>query len=343
MSAPRRKTYHGTQRRLVIAFDIGTTFSGVSYALLIPSEPPLIQGVTRFPGQQMVGGDSKIPSVVCYDSNFGIRSGSFKISGTHIVDFFEPAVQGIIRTIEEQAQRSALPINTIFMVGGFATSHYLFLKLSEHFMTKNIKILRPDAYLNKAVSEGAASFSIDHAVTSRVARYTYGIKYRCDFDADKPDHIERRHTCIEELDGTLLVRNAFSPILIKDTEVSEEKEFRESFSDVYTKSGLRELTVRSIPIKCYRNRWGDVPAWTDIEPDLFPDVCLITADFSQVKKSIGSQTNLETGGKYYRLNFDVILLFGLTELKAQISWIENGQEKRGPASIVYDVTPIAKF
>ncbi|KAK2462941.1 hypothetical protein APHAL10511_005139 [Amanita phalloides] len=63
----QRRPYQGLQRKLIIAFDVGTTFSGVSYALLIPGEPPLIQGVTQFPGQQKVGGDSKIPSVVCYD------------------------------------------------------------------------------------------------------------------------------------------------------------------------------------------------------------------------------------------------------------------------------------
>ena len=42
-----RKPYNGLQRKIVIAFDIGTTFSGASYALLIPGEPPVIQGVTQ--------------------------------------------------------------------------------------------------------------------------------------------------------------------------------------------------------------------------------------------------------------------------------------------------------
>ena len=33
------------------------------------------------------------------------------------------------------------------MVGGFAASDYLFSRLEDHFKTKNIDILRPDAYL----------------------------------------------------------------------------------------------------------------------------------------------------------------------------------------------------
>ena len=47
MSLPQRKPYNGFQRKLLISFDIGTTFSGVSYVFLIPREPPVIHGVTQ--------------------------------------------------------------------------------------------------------------------------------------------------------------------------------------------------------------------------------------------------------------------------------------------------------
>ena len=43
-----RKPYHGRLRGLVVAFDVGTTYSGISYAILDPGEVPKIQGVTRF-------------------------------------------------------------------------------------------------------------------------------------------------------------------------------------------------------------------------------------------------------------------------------------------------------
>jgi len=41
---------------------------------------------------------------------------------------------------------------------------------------------------------------------------------------------------------------------------------------------------------------------------------------------------------YYALEIKVILLFGLTELIAQVSWLENGAEVRTPAVLVYDDT-----
>ena len=93
-----RKPFTGDHRSLVVAVDVGTTFSGVSgpsqsiplipislqvsYAILEPGEIPKIHGVTRhvlinltmlrlihprFPGQEHVAGNTKIPSVIYYD------------------------------------------------------------------------------------------------------------------------------------------------------------------------------------------------------------------------------------------------------------------------------------
>ena len=42
-----RTVYTGTSRKLVLAFDIGTTFSGAAYAFLDPGEVPKIQSVTK--------------------------------------------------------------------------------------------------------------------------------------------------------------------------------------------------------------------------------------------------------------------------------------------------------
>ena len=47
LTGDTRKPYGGSTRSLVLAFDLGTTFSGVSYAILEPGEVPKIHGVTR--------------------------------------------------------------------------------------------------------------------------------------------------------------------------------------------------------------------------------------------------------------------------------------------------------
>lgn len=81
-----------------------------------------------------------------------------------VANFFEPAVQGIAKVIEEKYAKSPIPIKvnvnthlyrrlsasfgqTICLVGGFATSEYLFMRLKEVFGGRNIQILRPDGYL----------------------------------------------------------------------------------------------------------------------------------------------------------------------------------------------------
>jgi len=43
-----RKRYNGSKKALVIALDVGTTLSGVSYALLDPGEIPRTHEVTRY-------------------------------------------------------------------------------------------------------------------------------------------------------------------------------------------------------------------------------------------------------------------------------------------------------
>ncbi|KAF7293301.1 hypothetical protein HMN09_01209300 [Mycena chlorophos] len=66
---PSRPAYTGDKRKLVLGIDVGTTFSGISYCLLEPGKVPQILPITRFPPQPLVGGDSKVPSVVWYDKD----------------------------------------------------------------------------------------------------------------------------------------------------------------------------------------------------------------------------------------------------------------------------------
>ena len=75
--------------KLVIAFDIGTTYSGASYCILERGQVPEILGVNRqalrflhlsiftihrYPGHGQVQGDAKIPSLLYYDKNGDVRA-----------------------------------------------------------------------------------------------------------------------------------------------------------------------------------------------------------------------------------------------------------------------------
>jgi hypothetical protein len=47
----------------------------------------------------------------------------------------------------------------------------------------------------------------------------------------------------------------------------------------------------------------------------------VHADTSEIVKALKPRKG--QGGTYYRLEFEMVMSFGLTELKAQIAWLEN--------------------
>ena len=60
---------------------------------------------------------------------------------------------------------------------------------------------------------------------------------------------------------------------------------------------------------------------THCETDMFSTLCTVNADIAELVKTLRPQRGPR--GLYYRLEFDIILSFGLTELKAQVAWMES--------------------
>ncbi|KAM6497412.1 hypothetical protein JOM56_007885 [Amanita muscaria] len=280
------------------------------------------------------------PNTPCYikfgglnynDAEFDIRSGSIKIAGMQIASFFEPALQDIIRVISGQRSKSTVTIKTVLLVGGFATSDYLFSQLSSH-LTRGVSIIRPDAtHLNKAVADGAVSYYLDHYVTARVSKYSYGIEIIDLFDPMNPEHARRSNTNVmRKADGKYYIPGAFSTILKKDTEVSEKTEFPKPYVLLYTPEQFTQWTegVNQVFMPSF------LSSQNLTFKDSFHDVCVI--QFTNIKNSMSAKYDPLTNKYYYEFNLKVVILFGLTELKAYVTWKEAGIEKRSEASIVYD-------
>ena len=88
----------------------------------------------------------------------------------------------------------------------------------------------------------------------------------------------------------------------------------------------------------------------------YTNLCTIEMDLSYLPLSPRSKSS--GGGTYYCLEYDVILLFGLTELEAMVAWKEEvgpflvlfhtslltkccqGVERRSAARIIYDPDPV---
>ncbi|KIM20871.1 hypothetical protein M408DRAFT_30005 [Serendipita vermifera MAFF 305830] len=68
---------------IAVAFDIGTTSSAVSYTYLYPDDYARVRMVTKWPGQPISVGSSKIPTLVAY------RNGQYKACGAEALDYVD--------------------------------------------------------------------------------------------------------------------------------------------------------------------------------------------------------------------------------------------------------------
>ena len=99
---PEWQPYQGPAWKLVLVFDMGTTYSSVLYSILNPGDLPVICSITqwvvillqsslcsfsgKFPATDHVGGESKIPSIVYYDQEGIPRAFSGKALQESIIE-----------------------------------------------------------------------------------------------------------------------------------------------------------------------------------------------------------------------------------------------------------------
>jgi len=133
------------------------------------------------------------------------------------------------------------------------------------------------------VSDGAVSFYLDHFVRSRIAKVTYGVRMRKNYDSSDPEHLKRSSAVYAEADGTLTVGEGFNTILLKvccdsqnktyssndnertdfqNTKISETREFEKPYYK--TRATSDKCDKLSVSLYCYRGT--DInPKWTDVD------------------------------------------------------------------------------
>jgi hypothetical protein len=134
---------------------------------------------------------------------------------------------------------------------------------------------------NKAVADGAISFYLDHRVSARVAKHTYGIECYTQYDPQDLQHRSRSNTVFTQSSGYRYIPRAFDSILkkvranngqlldtvlsivLQGTRTSEDKEFRRSYYRVYKNADHCGTILEDIT--SYHGTAED-PQWTDVEP-----------------------------------------------------------------------------
>ncbi|KAJ7137618.1 hypothetical protein C8R43DRAFT_1089388 [Mycena crocata] len=257
------------------------------------------------------------------DESLNITNGQLKLSSGVVAKFFKPSLDAIVVAISSQSSTSTVPISSVLLVGGFAASEWLYAELKKRMSLQGLAVSRPDSHVNKAVADGAVSFYLDRFVSARISKHTHGTECVMDYQANNAEHRCRASYATKDASGALVVPKVFSAILKKNTSVTETKEFRKPYLILRTdRSELNHMTVEILRY----NGTDDDPRWIDIDPAAYSVVCTVYADTSCIAQTL---PRLQGSNRfYYQLKFDLILLFGLTELKAQIAWVENGVEKR---------------
>ncbi|EIN07327.1 hypothetical protein PUNSTDRAFT_136012 [Punctularia strigosozonata HHB-11173 SS5] len=263
-------------------------------------------------------------SPVDRDPNFDIRNGQLRLVGQDVSKFFEPSIEAAKTTIEQHLSDSHGLVKSVFLVGGFAASPWLLKSLQDHFSGDEVTISRPDGHTAKAVAEGAVLYHLDHLVASRVARFTYGTYVFRDYNFENPEHAKRSGSVVtHRLTGTKILKKGFRAILDKGTSVTETKEFSTALTCNW---GVNDdMSDEKVTIVVYRGNRSNI-LWLDEDEARFSSLCAIEADMSALRAHLQRKTG-KTGRDYITASCQIILHFG-AELKAQVSWKENGVEKR---------------
>ncbi|KAL5365133.1 hypothetical protein BJX96DRAFT_181405 [Aspergillus floccosus] len=110
----------------------------------------------------------------------GIRRGRIRVTGSEMIDLFQPSLQDVRDLVKDQVNTSKAKVKAIFLVGGFGQNPYLRKTLLESF--PGINVLAPVDGWTAVVRGALAKAMIDISplttaplVESRVARKHYGM------------------------------------------------------------------------------------------------------------------------------------------------------------------------
>lgn len=154
---------------------------------------------------------------------------SIHIDRETMQSFFKPALEGLVKTIEEQFQiLNGRKCDILYLVGGFSTSPVLRQRIQQEFEGR-IKIVTP-AQPGAAIVEGAAAFGMNpESIRSRRARLTYGCNTGCVFD-EKLDLARKSERKYDDEKKKYYLYNRFSYFMRAGQSVGIDEVITNSFS-----------------------------------------------------------------------------------------------------------------
>lgn len=265
------------------------------------------------------------------DRSRGIIKGKLSLTDQEVAAAFEEVVQRIEANCSDLLE--PYKVKYLLLVGGFGESQYLQNRLTELFETHGVSIVTVDEPTKKAAAEGAMIWYIKQSVMARIARTTLGVTCRWPYDPQNPDHVQRIERVVIDASGAQMLDGWFQTLVSKGTKMQGDFTHVASFYQLYD-SLPAELGSYSRPVSIWEGE-NELSWVKDLEDNDLPqlrELCTIKANLSGIQNSL--QRKVGPKGVYYRVDFDVVVRFGGTQLQARLQWEEGGITREGPVTII---------
>ncbi|KAK4701939.1 hypothetical protein P7C70_g4284, partial [Phenoliferia sp. Uapishka_3] len=264
----------------------------------------------------------------------GVVQGRLILDGKEVeTRCFVDVSDAIIACAKRQTRAGDIRSKHVLLVGGVGESPYIKSKLRAALDVDGVKVVTGDEPTKKAVAEGAIIWFVKQLVVARAVRSTIGIKIAYHYDRKNRDH--RQRSTFIDADKSIKIDGGFSALILKDAIVNTAHFTSQSYYRLY--SSIPELKqLFSVDLFAFHGdnsagEWLLDPYGDTIAG--FTKIGTVKADLSLLADEVQPCT-APGGSRYYSVHFDVGISFGTNTLFAKILWMEKGQQREGPATIV---------
>ncbi|KIM23490.1 hypothetical protein M408DRAFT_332321 [Serendipita vermifera MAFF 305830] len=257
------------------------------------------------------------------DPSVGIERGRIALSNEDLKPAFDVVTDMVCKNCSE-----VLPgqkAEYVLLVGGFGDSPYVQKVLSEKLRAYHIELLTVEDYGRKAVVEGAIIGHIKQFVAARAANATFGGCVRPVYD--KKLHRDRKHLVQLYPDGKKRIDGAFHVWIEKGAILQGNFAHKLPYHVAWdaAKTSKNELIrgLETVEIEVFAWEGSDIPTWCKDEYGSTLKgmrlICTLSANLSALAGSLQIVTG-HRGKKIYRVEYDVCVYFGGTQLRAKLQW-----------------------
>ncbi|KIM23486.1 hypothetical protein M408DRAFT_262258 [Serendipita vermifera MAFF 305830] len=281
--------------------------------------------------------DLKFGSHTDSDSINGIDRGRITLSNEELRPIFDAVINRILVSCSGDIIKQKSEY--VLLVGGFGESSYLRKILSQKLIPYGIMVLTVGPCVKQAAAEGAIISHIKQVVVARAARATFGGCVRSLYD--KNLHRERRDAIEVYADGNERVDGAFHVWITKGTVLQGTFAHKLSYHVAWdaTATSKAELVHKlgEIGIEVFAWEGGNIPIWCKDEHGKILNgmrlICTLNANLSALAGGLQTMTG-RNETRFYRVDYDVCVYFGGTQLRAKLQWREKGVLREGPVTIM---------